>query len=149
MRLIGMFPMRSGHDPAILALTRPAADYPNIREAAATLVSSGHIDDILHASYSHLIVDEYQDCSERQHAIITWAAQTLQTCVLGDPMQAIFNFGSDRLVSWAEVCRHFPVAAELATPWRWVNANAEPLGQWLLAVRKKRSKIFGARSLRH
>jgi DNA helicase-2/ATP-dependent DNA helicase PcrA len=51
-------------------------------------------------------------------------------------MQAIFNFGSDGLVSWAVVCRHFPVVGELDTPWRWINAKADPLGQWLLTVRK-------------
>ena len=85
----------------------------------------------------HVIVDEYQDCSLRQHALMSWAAQVLPTCVLGDPMQAIFGFGSDGLASWTEVCAYFPVAGELTTPWRWINAGAEPLGRWLLEVRAK------------
>lgn len=62
----------------------------------------------------------------------------MPTCVLGDPMQAIFGFGSDDLAKWDEqVSGYFPLAGELATPWRWINAGAEPLGRWLLNVRGK------------
>jgi hypothetical protein len=85
------------------------------------------VNNILAASYARLIVDEYQDCSVRQHSLVSWAAQVLPTCVLGDPMQAIFGFGSDPLASWDEVCAYFPLAGELSTPWRWINAGAEPL----------------------
>jgi DNA helicase-2/ATP-dependent DNA helicase PcrA len=53
-------------------------------------------------------------------------------------LQAIFGFGSDGLVNWDDqVCTYFPLAGELNTPWRWINANAEPLGKWLLEVRRK------------
>lgn len=136
MRLISTFPQRSGHVPAVLSLTNPRSDYPDIRDAACRLLASGHISDILNASYSRLIVDEYQDCSTRQHALIAWASRILPTVVLGDPLQAIFDFGSDRLVDWnAEVLACFPLAGHLNTPWRWINAQAEPLGQWLLDVR--------------
>src|SRR5690606_175775 len=58
------------------------------------------------------------------------------TCVLGDPLQAIFGFGTDGLADWnRDVLSYFPSAGELDTPWRWINAQAEPLGQWLLEVR--------------
>lgn len=137
MRLISTFPVRSAHNPELLKLANPGVDYPNIRIAAAELLKEGHVNDVLVASYARLIVDEYQDCSIRQHAVVFYAAQTLPTCVLGDPMQAIFDFGNDRLVKWEEVCAHFPLAGELTTPWRWINANAEPLGRWLLEVRGK------------
>ena len=138
MRLISTFPQRSGHDPDLLKLARPTTDYPNIRIAAVKLLKAGHASDVLKASYARLIVDEYQDCSVRQHGIVGYASQTLPTCVLGDPMQAIFGFGGDDLAKWDEhVCRHFPLAGELTTPWRWVNAGAEPLGRWLLEVRGK------------
>jgi hypothetical protein len=136
MRFISTFPRRSGHDPGLLKLARPGTDYPNIRVAAAKLLKAHHIDDVLKASYSRLIVDEYQDCSIRQHAVVAYAAQTLPTCVLGDPMQAIFGFGGDDLATWDEQVRdYFPPAGEPATPWRWINAGAEPLGRWLLEVR--------------
>jgi hypothetical protein len=138
MRLISTFPSRSGHDSDLLQLARPAIDYPNIRVAAAKLLKAGHVSDVLKASYSRLIVDEYQDCSIRQHAVVAFAAQMLPTCVLGDPMQAIFGFGQDDLATWDEqVCGYFPLVGELSTPWRWINADAEPLGQWLLEVRRK------------
>ncbi|MCF1742040.1 UvrD-helicase domain-containing protein [Paradevosia shaoguanensis] len=138
MRLISIFPTRSGHDPNLLRLARPGADYPNIRVAAAKLLKASHVSDVLKASYARLIVDEYQDCSIRQHAVVAYAAQTLPTSVLGDPMQAIFGFGGDDLATWDEqVCGYFPLAGELATPWRWINAGAEPLGRWLLEARGK------------
>ncbi len=136
MRLFSMFPTKSGHNPSILDLNHPGTDYPNIRNAAATLLASGHITDMLKSSYSRLFVDEYQDCSTRQHVLATWAAQALPTAVLGDPLQAIFGFGSDGLADWNnDVLAYFPLAGELDTPWRWINAQAQPLGQWLLNVR--------------
>lgn len=138
MRLISTFPTRSGHDADLLQLARPGTDYPNIRIAAAKLLKAQHISDILAASYARLIVDEYQDCSIRQHAVVVFAAQTLPTAVLGDPMQAIFGFGGDDLAKWNDdVCAYFPLAGELKTPWRWINAGAAPLGEWLLEVREK------------
>lgn len=138
MRLISTFPTRSGHDPQILQLSNPATDYPNIRRAAAVLLKDGHVADVLSASYARLLVDEYQDCSVRQHAMVYYAAQTLPTCTLGDDMQAIFGFSRhDELANWDDVCKHFAVAGELSTPWRWINADAQPLEEWLLDVRKR------------
>jgi DNA helicase-2/ATP-dependent DNA helicase PcrA len=138
MRLVATFPARSGLDPFVLKLATPSSDYPKIRLAALQLLKADHISDLLKANYSRVIVDEYQDCSMHQHGIVGYAARTLPTCVLGDPLQAIFGFGGTELARWTDqVCRYFPVAGELSTPWRWINANAEPLGVWLLDVRKK------------
>jgi len=137
IRLASTFPIRAGINLRVLELNNPGRDYPAIREAATKLVQEGHIADVLCANYSRLIVDEYQDCSIRQHILVAWAAQFLPTCVLGDPLQAIFGFGSDRLPDWQnDVLTQFPLAGELATPWRWINANAAPLGQWLLDCRR-------------
>lgn len=136
MRLLTLFPKRGGYDPAILTIQNPKAHYPAIRHAAAMLLNDGHIADVLAATYDRLIVDEYQDCSEIQHAIITCASRTLPTCVLGDPMQAIFGFQGNALADWEQqVCAHFPVAAELDTPWRWINAGEEGFGRYLLDIR--------------
>jgi hypothetical protein len=136
IRLIASFPGRSGHDPDILRLATPARDYPEIRDATWKLLQAGHVNTVLKASYAHLIVDEYQDCSIPQHYIVYFLSLILPTCVLGDPMQAIFGFRGNALADWGkQVCAHFPVVAELATPWRWRNAGAEALGQWLLEAR--------------
>jgi DNA helicase-2/ATP-dependent DNA helicase PcrA len=137
MRLIRTFPMRSGHDPAILELMRPSHDYHEIRRSAAALLQAGHLADVLYASYDRLFVDEYQDCSELQHAIVGIASETLRTCVLGDPLQAIFGF-TGRLADWeADVRTHFPHIAQLSTPWRWINAGERAFGEWLLDVRSR------------
>ncbi len=137
IRLISTFPGRSAHDPEILRLAAPARDYPAIRDAAWKLLQAGHVSEVLKASYAHLIVDEYQDCSVPQHYIVYFLSLILPTCVLGDPMQAIFGFRGNALADWNQhVCAHFPVVGELATPWRWRNAGAEALGQWLLEARR-------------
>jgi len=136
IRLISSFPLRSGHDRAIEMLNHPASDYADIRKAARTLLRSGDISDALQATYSHLLVDEYQDCTIAQHNIIGWTATVLPTCVLGDPLQAIFGF-DEPTVDWTtNVHKNFPPAGELATPWRWKNAGTERLGTWLLKVRQ-------------
>lgn len=137
IRLISTFPGRSAHDPDILRLVAPARDYPAIRDAAWKLLQAGHVSEVLKASYAHLIVDEYQDCSVPQHHIVYFLSLILPTCVLGDPMQAIFGFRGNALADWSQqVCTHFPVVAELTTPWRWRNAGAEAFGQWLLEARR-------------
>jgi superfamily I DNA/RNA helicase len=82
IRMISTFPRRAGHDPDIIEGARP--NYPAIRDAASGLLEAGHINDVLGANYSRLLVDEYQDCSVRQHAIIFHASSTLPTCVVGD-----------------------------------------------------------------
>ena len=134
LRLATMFPERAGFPADVPA--RP--NYPRIRDAAIRLLRAGHIADALRASYARLLVDEYQDCSVRQHTILSCAAHVLPTCALGDPMQAIFNFNSDDpLAEWEKhVCGFFPAAGELTRPWRWIKAKSEALGEWLLEVRR-------------
>jgi hypothetical protein len=127
MRLVSTFPRRSAHNPDILKLNNPANDYPNIRVAAAGLLESENVSDILAASYKRIIVDEYQDCSIRQHALIAHAARVLPTCALGDPLQAIFGFGNDRLAAWEEdICPCFPLSGELSNPWLWDATDLHP-----------------------
>lgn len=135
IRMISKFPARSGHSPGILRLENPGTDYLAIRKAAWKLLGQGDVSDALRATYSRLVVDEYQDCTLPQHNIIGWAADVIPTCVLGDPLQAIFGF-REPTVNWnSDVQRLFPPLGVLETPWRWRNAGAENLGQWLLGAR--------------
>lgn len=138
IRLIRNFPIRAGHNPEILELKNRGSDYPAIREAAKNLLSSENISDVISSTYSRLIVDEYQDCSLPQYAITGYAAKTLPACVLGDPMQAIFDLGgSQTLVDWNKhVAPYFKPVGELSIPWRWKLVGTEPFGRWLLDVRK-------------
>jgi len=138
MRLVAMFPQRSAIAPAVLLLQNPGVDYPAIRIAAKHLLQSGHLNEVFVASYAHLIVDEYQDCNLVQHALVTELSMVLPTCVLGDPMQAIFGFRGNQLVDWnTNVLPHFPAIGELSQPWRWTNAGTPEFGQWLLECRRK------------
>lgn len=83
MRLLTLFPKRGGHDPAIMSISNPKSHYPAIRLAAAILLRDGHVNDVLAATYDRLVVDEYQDCSEIQHAIVYYAALMLVEAPVG------------------------------------------------------------------
>src|SRR5690606_39013255 len=135
MRLAVKFPRRVGLDARILQLTSPNVDYPAIRGAAQELLQAGHISELIAATYSRLLVDEYQDCNTAQHAIVCSIAEILPTCVLGDPLQAIFDF-RDPLGHWErQVQTSFPPIGSLQTPWRWRLAGMDALGNWLLQSR--------------
>lgn len=135
MRLAVKFPLRTGLDTWVLELTKPNVDYPLIRGAVQGLLQAGHINDLISSTYSRLLVDEYQDCNIAQHCIVCSIAQILPTCILGDPMQAIFGF-RDPLVHWErEAQAVFPPTGALQTPWRWRLAGMDALGDWLLQAR--------------
>lgn len=133
LRLVSTFPLRAEfpHGPAPLN-----PNYLEIRVRAFTLLRLGHVNDILRASYSRVLVDEYQDCSVRQHAIVGFLSNVLPTVLFGDPLQAIFGFGNDPLAEWENVLKHFPIIQELEHPWRWINAGEEKYGRWLLSIRQ-------------
>ena len=136
MRLVGLFPVRSGVAPDVLSNSE--TDYPAFQKAARTLLKGGHVNDVLAATYDRLIVDEYQDCTIPQHAIVYYAAQSLPSCILGDPMQAIFGWQGNEAADWHDqVCKHFPIRGQLADPWRWTNAGTDGFGRWLLQIRAK------------
>lgn len=135
MRLAAKFPLRAGLNARVLDLANPNTDYPAIRVAVQRLLQAGHIGDPIVSTYSRLLVDEYQDCNTSQHAIVLSIAQMLPTCILGDPMQAIFGF-RDPLVQWErEAQAAFPPIGTLQTPWRWRLAGMDALGAWLLQAR--------------
>ena len=93
-------------------------------------------------SYAGVIVDEYQDCTVSMHELIVGLKDLLPCRVLGDDLQGIFDFREkndgeeDKLVSWSAVKRDFGNdLGSLNTPYRWINARNEPLGEWLLEMR--------------
>lgn len=135
IRLVSSFPKRRGIGIDTLKLLNPKADYPRIRQAACALLKDGTFLEILRANYSNLIVDEYQDCSILQHTLITAIATAIPTCILGDPLQAVFTF--QPLPKWTDVCSLFPFVQELDVPWRWKIAGTEEFGHWLLDIRTK------------
>ncbi len=136
LRILKTFPTRSRITPAHLDLEDARLDYPAIKAAITCLLTGRHIDDVLSASYSRVIVDEYQDCDPEQHAVVCHLATMLPTVVLGDPMQEIFNWRGHHPDWDDDVVGNFPLVAELTRPWRWENAGAHELGAWLLETRR-------------
>lgn len=132
MRLANTFPQLSSAPAAV----RAQVDYPAIRKAALRAVTSRAIDQPLRATYSRLVVDEYQDCSRDQHAIILGLAERLKTCVLGDPLQRIFDFGATNHPDWEkDVEASFTRVGTFEKPWRWENVGQGEFGTWVLSVR--------------
>ncbi|HCD1365471.1 TPA: AAA family ATPase [Klebsiella variicola subsp. variicola] len=102
------------------------------------LLEKRFIRNIVASTYDGVYVDEYQDCSDSQHLLVCALAEFLPCRILGDPMQAIFDFGEGKLVDWpASVYPTFDCLGQLDTPWRWMNAGMPELGAWLKEVRNK------------
>ena len=94
---------------------------------------------VVAATYTGVYVDEYQDCSDLQHSLVCALAEFLPCRILGDPMQAIFDFGGDegKPVDWAvSVYPTFTCLGQLETPWRWKMAGDPRLGDWLKKARE-------------
>lgn len=104
-------------------------------EAATRVVGNGHICEVLALSFSHLLVDEYQDCSKIQHAFVLGLLQSIPAAaVFGDPLQSIFGF-RDPVVDWSsDVLPTFKRYEIAHIPRRWEGHN-EDLGAWLVAAR--------------
>ncbi|GAB3515922.1 DEAD/DEAH box helicase family protein [Emticicia fontis] len=137
IKLITTFPKTSKLDLNELKKEKP--NYTLIRRSAHSMLKEGHFYDILGANYSKLIVDECQDCSKYQLGIIYRISFSMPTILLGDELQAIFDFGpgEDPLADWVKhVLEHFPLEYELKKPWRWINSGTAPLGEWLLGIRE-------------
>lgn len=106
-------------------------------EGACRVLGNRHIRDVMAGSYSHVLIDEYQDCSLAQHELTLELARAIPACaVFGDRLQGIFGF-RDTIVDWeSDVLPHFPAFPVDYVPRRWVEHN-QPLGEWLHAIRAR------------
>jgi hypothetical protein len=119
---------------------RPAdnLEWTRLYEACATLLEQAFVRRIIQCSYTGLYVDEYQDCSISQHGIVLALARLLPCRVLGDPLQAIFDFEGQHPVAWErDVAGNFQLMGALNTPHRWNRAGAPEIGLWLRTVRER------------
>ena len=130
LRVVLAYPELSGLIPDVASM-----NYPSLRRAVLRAVRSGALDAVLQATYGRVIVDEYQDCNDEQHAMVLALADRLPSAVLGDPLQRIFTFAGP-VPDWdAKVLVDFPLAGTLDKPWRWIRAGREDLGRWILDIR--------------
>ena len=75
------------------------ADHPDIRSE-------------VQRTYRHLVVDEYQDVSPLQQALLDlWAGERSDLCVVGDPAQTIHSFAGARASYLTGFARRHPGAA--------------------------------------
>lgn len=106
-------------------------EWGKLYEAGTALLDRPFVERFVRSSYAGVYVDEYQDCSAQQHMLVEALTKLLPCRLLGDPMQAIFDF-ADKPVDWAQhVYPHYQLLGELKTPWRWRKAGAHELGDWL------------------
>ncbi len=94
---------------------------------------------VVSESYNGVLVDEYQDCTLNQHALVQALAKCVPCRGVGDPLQTIFGFRDDPIVPWETIKSDFEVLHDALTePWRWrrKGQNAE-LGEWLASARNE------------
>ena len=106
-------------------------------KGAIAVLQRQHVRDVFSVSYTHVLVDEYQDCSTSQHALVCALKDAVpQMAVFGDRLQGIFGF-ADPIVDWdTDVLPHFPRFHMDQVPRRWQGHN-EDLGAWLLSLRPR------------
>jgi DNA helicase-2/ATP-dependent DNA helicase PcrA len=105
-------------------------------DTCARFLQQGFVRRILSASYGGVYVDEYQDCSPAQHRLVLALAHDLPCRVLGDPLQAVFDFDAEPPVDWdTAIVGAFENLGQLDTPQRWIRAGQPALGEWLRRVR--------------
>lgn len=115
------------------------SDWGSVHTSAARLVASGAVATAILASYDGVFVDEYQDCTQSQHVLVSALSEIMRCYILGDPLQAIFRFNkTEKIVDWqAETLQSFALAGTFGTPHRWLKAGNGTLGNWLLATRER------------
>lgn len=121
------------------AIERPADNdqWNALYATVGDLLDHEFVRRIIRSSYAGLYVDEYQDCSVSQHAIVMKISRDLPCRVLGDPLQGIFDFGGQQSVDWTrDVEGVYAQVGQLDVPHRWVQAGAGQLGEWLRNVRE-------------
>ena len=108
-------------------------------ECCSGLLGKQFVRRVVAATYAGVYVDEYQDCSDLQHGLVCAFAEFMPCRILGDPMQAIFDFGGDegKPVDWTvSVYPTFTCLGQLDIPWRWKTTGDPNLGAWLKKARE-------------
>ncbi len=113
-----------------------SAEWDQLYNGTIHALSVRAIREVVSASYSRILIDEYQDCVSLQHQLAVELSGIVPTLVFGDPMQGIFEFAGATLNWEDDVFPRFPLSRTLDTPHRWARTNPE-LGQWIAETRSK------------
>ena len=89
---------------------RSRIDFEDILLCAAALMSEHEeVADTIRRTYRHLVVDEYQDVSPLQEALLTlWRGDRSDVCVVGDPAQTIHSFAGAQASYLTDFARRHP-----------------------------------------
>lgn len=135
LRLCLAYPQTSGWQ-----VEHPTVKHWNkLYECCSGLLVKQFVRRVVAATYAGVYVDEYQDCSDLQHTLVCAFAEFMPCRILGDPMQAIFDFDGDegKPIDWeVSVYPTFTCLGQLDTPWRWKTTGDPKLGDWLKKARK-------------
>jgi DNA helicase II / ATP-dependent DNA helicase PcrA len=91
---------------------RGRIDFEDILLCAAALMSERpDIAETIRRTYRHLVVDEYQDVSPLQEALLNlWRGERAELCVVGDPAQTIHSFAGAQAGYLTGFGQRFPQA---------------------------------------
>jgi DNA helicase II / ATP-dependent DNA helicase PcrA len=91
---------------------RSRIDFEDILLCTAALMSEHpEVADTIRRTYRHLVVDEYQDVSPLQEALLTlWRGDRTDLCVVGDPAQTIHSFAGAQAGYLTGFANRFPGA---------------------------------------
>lgn len=134
LKLVKSYPVSCGW-----SIDEPVSkdDWKVLYEKATQLLCYSFVKRVFSSSYAGTFVDEYQDCSEQQHLLVKAISELKPVRIVGDPLQAIFDFDGQKVVDWEkDIYPNFDKMGELTTPWRWKLAGMEELGQWLFNIRE-------------
>lgn len=129
LKIVRSFPTRAGWQQA------DGVDLEGAHVGALEALGSPTVLRVIADAYDLIIVDEYQDCSVVQGGIIDALAARVNTVVVGDPLQGIYDFGAQSMVQWNGSTDVLPLVATLTTPHRWAQTNPG-LGEWLTRSRR-------------
>jgi DNA helicase-2/ATP-dependent DNA helicase PcrA len=92
---------------------RSRIDFEDILLCAAALISDhSEVADAVRRTYRHLVVDEYQDVSPLQEALLNlWRGDRQEICVVGDPAQTIHSFAGAKAGFLTDFARRYRSAS--------------------------------------
>jgi DNA helicase-2/ATP-dependent DNA helicase PcrA len=133
LRYGAAYPTISGFRPRAEADPDWVAAYPGAEKVCRSALGKR----VIRESYDGVLIDEYQDCSLKQHAIVRALGDCIPYRGVGDPLQTIFGFRDDPVVPWNTIQTDFDVLdSALRDPWRWRRPGRNAaLGDWLVEAR--------------
>jgi AAA domain/Viral (Superfamily 1) RNA helicase len=135
LRYGAAYPAISGYRPDAEADPDWSATYPGAEKVCRSALGRR----VVVASYDGVLVDEYQDCSMKQHSLVCALGACIPCRGVGDPMQTVFRFQAEPVVSLPTIRKDFELCeGVLKEPWRWRRPghNAK-LGDWLGEARRQ------------